>query len=174
MAIQEKIYIGDEKFLKKQEHFCPQCAQKLSVCKLSWTVTPKENTSLKEYHPEGFRYVLYKFKCLSCDKLYSQPEIKRIEKAAVEAEAKRLAEERNETDKMCKKAAKKVAKKMTKDIEKDIYNDMKLKYGLEKPKKKPLSDALSKIKEAINKSKEDSFEEKPKRDVHITLSFHKN
>lgn len=174
MAIQEKIYMGDKKFLKEQEHFCPVCAQKLSVCKLSWTVTPKENTSLKEYHPDGFRYVLYKFKCVSCDKLYSQPEIKRLEEAAAEEEAKKCAEERAEVDKMCKKAAKKVAKKMTKDIEKDIYNDMKLKYGLEAPKKKPLADALGKIKEAINKSKEDKPEEKSKRDVHITLSFHKN
>ena len=178
MAIQEKIYMGNEKFLREQEHFCPECAQKLSVCKLSWTVTPKENTALREYHPDGFRYVLYKFKCVSCDKLYSQPEIARIEKAAADKEAEKLAQERADVDKMCKKAAKKVAKKMTKDIERDVYHDMKIKYGLEKPKRKPVDEAIGKIKEALNKAKaqkpKEKTEEKPKRDIHINLSFHRN
>lgn len=174
MAIQEKIYIGNEKFLKEQDHFCPVCAEKLSVCKLSWTVTPKENTTLREYHPDGFRYVLYKFKCVPCNKLYSQPEIKRLEKAAAEEEAKKLEKERAELDKMCKKAAKKVAKKMTKDIEKDVYRDMKLKYGLEKPRKKPLSDAIDKIKETVEKIKAKTPESDSGREIHINLSFHKN
>ena len=181
MAIQEKIYIGDEKFLREQEHFCPECAQKLSVCKLSWTVMPKEGTSLREYHPEGFRYVLYKFKCVACDKLYSQPEIKRLEKAAADAEAKKIAEERAEVDKMCKKAAKKVAKKMTKDIEKDIYRDMKIKYGLEapKPQKKSLSDVIGEIKDKVmpkaehKPEVESKPEEKGKKQININLSFHK-
>ncbi len=183
MAIQEKIYIGDEKFLKEQEHLCPECAQKLSVCKLSWTVTPKENTSLREYHPDGFRYVLYKFKCVSCDKLYSQPEIKRLEKAEADAQAKKIAAERARTDKMCKKTAKKVTKKISKDIEKDIYKQMKIKYGLEEPEapKKSLSDIFGKIKGAFKsqKSKSESLsdnsqaKEKSKRNFNINFSIHK-
>lgn len=162
MAIQEKIYIGDEKFLREQEHFCPECAAKLSVCKLSWMVLPKENTSLREYHPDGFRYVLYKLKCKSCDKLYSQPEIKKLEKAAAD-------EQRAQTEKMCKKTAKKVAKKISNDVEKDIYKQMKIKYGLEKPKRKPLSEAFSKIKNAFCGNNADG----EKRDININFSFHK-
>ena len=173
MATVEKVYIGDEKFLREQEHFCPNCGEKLSICKLSWTVKPKENTNLSEYHPDGFKYVLYKFKCVPCAKIYSQPEIKRIEKAAAEDAAKKAAGERKQTKKMCKKAAKKVAKKMTRDIERDIYRDMKLKYGLEKPKKKPLEDAINKVKSTIASLKPKK-EEKQKRDIHISFSFHKN
>ena len=171
MATVEKVYIGDEKFLRGKSHFCPTCGAKLFVCKLSWTVKPKENTSLQEYHPDGFKYVLYKFKCVPCGKLYSQPEIKRIEKAAADEKAKKQAEERKKTDKMCKRAAKKAAKKLSRDMERDIYKDMRLKYGLEKPKKKPIADALNKIKGKIASMKK---EEKPKRDIHISFSFHKN
>ncbi len=186
MAIQEKIYIGDEKFLREQEHFCPECAQKLSVCKLSWTVMPKENTSLREYHPEGFKYILYKLKCVSCDKLYSQPEIKRLEKAAADEEARKLAEQMKETDKLCRKTAKKVSKKISKDIEKDIYKQMRVKYGLETPKtpRKTLSDVLGEIKGALKSEKtpesqrEASAENQPKvkkekKHININLSFHK-
>ncbi len=188
MAIQEKVYMGNEKFLREQEHLCPECNKRLSVCKLSWTVMPKEGTSIKEYHPDGFKYVLYKFKCKDCNKLYSQPEIARLEKAAADEAARKIAEERTETDKMCKKVAKRVAKKISRDVERDIYEQMKEKYGLSEPKKKKktLSDIFGKLSGAVEVKKEaeaektektpeptKAEEKKTKKHININLSFHK-
>lgn len=174
MAVQEKVYIGDRKFLYEQEHFCPQCEAKLSVCKLSWMVKPKRDTSLSQYHADGFRYVVYKLKCTACDQIYSQPEIKQIEKDAARADAKQLKKDIKANNKLLKKASKKVAKKMSKDIQKDIYKQMKEKYGIEKPKtRKSLSDVVNKIKDKLNVFK-NFGQNDDRKEININISFHKS